>query len=53
MATSDSTFDELLIEEVRKYSVLYKIDKKNSRNKQVKENAWRVIADTLHANGEV
>jgi len=52
MATSDVMFDELLIEEVRKYPILYNYQMRNSRDKGKKANVWRDIAHTLHSNGK-
>lgn len=53
MATSDNTFDELLIEEVRKYEILYESGKGSNKEIGKKENAWRIIAKDLSANGMI
>ena len=51
MAASELAFDELVIEEVRKYPVLYQTSRKTNVNKTMKDNAWRLIADSLKTNG--
>jgi hypothetical protein len=47
MATADNLFDELLVNAIIEYPVLYEIGKKSNKNKTAKDNAWKVIADEL------
>lgn len=44
---------ELLIELVRKYPVLYNLKDKSYFNNNIKENAWKKIAEVLNKNGKL
>lgn len=47
-----SSFEEKLIEEVRKYEHLYITTHKHYYGVSMKDNAWREIAETLNSNGK-
>ena len=43
-----SDVEELLIEQVRQFPALWNTTDHNYKNKVVKENAWRAVADTVN-----
>ena len=46
-------FDEILIDLVEKYSILYDKKSKGYRNKQMKANCWREISNVTGKSGKL
>lgn len=49
---NQNRFDELLIENVKNFPVLYETSAPGNKNKKIKDNAWKLIASELKSNGK-
>lgn len=49
---SQNSFDELLTESVKNFPIIYETSGSGNKNKQFRDNAWKMIADALKSSGK-
>ena len=51
-SASQNNFDELLIECVKCFPILYESSGPHNKNKKMKENAWKLVSDEMKSSGK-